>query len=66
MTSSKKRYNPPSEDFAETKQKLKAAEATISQQVEDIRHLTIKCQELTDMLSDVLDDVGKQPPNKGT
>lgn len=59
MASNRKRYNPPSEDFAETKQKLKDALQKIEALEITHKRLRHTITQLDDMIADILDDTGK-------
>ena len=52
----RKRYNPPSEDFAETKQKLKDANTTIEALENTIKRHNRTINNLNELIEDILDD----------
>lgn len=56
MAHHKKRYNPPSEDFAETKQKLKDANTVIETLENTTKRLRHTINDLNELIADILDD----------
>jgi len=55
-----RRYHPPSEDFAETKAKLRWAELRIEELVSQNERLKVEVEQKDEMIADILDDTGKE------
>lgn len=51
-----RRYHPPSEDFAECKQKLKDANTVIEQLTNTTKRLRHTIDDLNELVADILDD----------